>query len=48
MVARQRFVSSLQCKELTMTDKPTYEAFKQRVRELEKSNFELKRAVEPL
>ncbi|MBR9985543.1 MAG: PAS domain S-box protein [Desulfosarcina sp.] len=31
-----------------MTDKPTYEALERRVTELEESNFELKRAVEPL
>ncbi|WP_372683121.1 PAS domain S-box protein [Desulfosarcina sp.] len=31
-----------------MRDKPTYEALERRVRELEISNFELKRAVEPL
>ncbi len=31
-----------------MTDKPTYQALAQRVRELERSNLELKRAEEPL
>ncbi len=31
-----------------MTDKPTYEALERWVTELEESNFELKRAVEPL
>ena len=33
---------------ITMTNKPTYEALERRVTELEESNFELKRAVEPL